>query len=125
MKWPSLSETGVHLVWEMTESSKVWLGRRARIRRSLRHLCALGEPAAIPAIISFLFDKDPRVAEETSATLRQLFAAVPNQLLSTLDENRDWLDRATKALSLHWKRKKERPAEYNSRAGRNDLHEFT
>ena len=86
MKWRTLSETGFSLVRQLADASKAWLGRSGRMIRSVRSLGALGEPAAISAIVGYLLDDDPIVAQETSGIIEELMSLVPLELLPTLDE---------------------------------------
>ena len=86
VKWHTLSEAGVLLIGRLAQDSRVWLGRRRKMVRSLRQVAVLGEPAAISAISYYLYDDDSAVAEEAALAVDLLLTAVSAELLPTLDQ---------------------------------------
>lgn len=87
MKWQKLSPAGFALVRQLSQdSSTFFFGRAGRMKRSLQALRDLREPAAIPALLDYLVDKEAEVAAEAGATAEELMAQVPRELLPTLDE---------------------------------------
>ena len=87
MKWQKLSPAGFALVRQLShDSSTFFFGRAGRMEHSLRALRDLREPAAIPALLDYLVDKQAGVAAETRTTVEELMARLPPDLLPTLDE---------------------------------------
>ena len=87
MNFANLSPTAVALLAELAQVRDVWLDRSGKVIAVLRKLAGCNEPAIIPPIAGFLFDKDHAVVQATDEVLQSLFCHAGAERLPALDES--------------------------------------